>query len=149
MFAGKSDEELRTLAQRETMAELEIRRQRWRCAKCRIIVFPLDDGLELGTEGYNPLVLTQAVRQASKAASFSEARDDLRELAKIEISPMHLQRVSERIGKEWAQSRDRDVKKFRQLQLKRTHKEVPPGAAVRRRPGSGTNAGCGGPGRER
>jgi len=44
MFAGKSDEELRTLAQRETMAELEIRRQRWRCAKCRIIVFPLDEG---------------------------------------------------------------------------------------------------------
>ena len=92
--------------------------------------FPLDERLELGTEGYSPLVLSQAVRQASKAASFAEASDDLRELARIEISPTHLQRVSERIGVEWAQSRDGDVEKFRQLQLERTHPEAPPGAAA-------------------
>jgi len=86
--------------------------------------------LELGTEGYSPLVLSQAVRQASKAASFAEASEDLQELARIEISPTHLQRVSERIGAEWAQSRDGDVEGFRQLQLERTHKEAPTGAAA-------------------
>jgi hypothetical protein len=56
--------------------------------------------LELGAEGYSPLVLAQAVRQASKAASFADASDDLRELMHVEISPTHLQRVSERIGAE-------------------------------------------------
>jgi hypothetical protein len=75
-------------------------------------------------------VLSQAVRQASKAASFADASDDLLELARIEISPTHLQRVSERIGAEWSQARDSDVEKFRQLQLERTHKEAPPGAAA-------------------
>lgn len=75
-------------------------------------------------------MLSQAVRQASKAASFAEASEDLRELARIEISPTHLQRVSERIGAEWSQSRDGDVEKFRQSQLERTHKEAPAGAAA-------------------
>jgi hypothetical protein len=92
--------------------------------------FPLDERLELGTEGYSPLVLSQAVRQASKAASFAEASDDLRELAHIEISPTHLQRVSERIGQEWCAARDNDLEKFRQSQLERTHPEAPPGAAA-------------------
>jgi hypothetical protein len=92
--------------------------------------FPLDERLELGTEGYSPLVLSQAVRQASKAASFAEASDDLRELAHIEISPTHLQRVSERIGAEWVLARDGDVEKFRQRQLERTHKEAPCGASA-------------------
>lgn len=92
--------------------------------------FPLDERLELGAEGYSPVVLAQMVRQASKAASFVEASDDLRELAHIEISPTHLQRVSERVGKEWCAVRDGDVKKFRQSQLERTHKEASSGAAA-------------------
>ena len=57
----------------------------------------------MGTEGYSPAVLAKAVRQASKASSFAEASDDLRELAEVEISPTHLQRLSERIGEEWAE----------------------------------------------
>lgn len=92
--------------------------------------FPLDERLELGTEGYSPLVLAQAVRQASKSASFAEASDDLRELAHIEISATHLQRISERIGAEWSAVRDGDVEKFRHSKLERTHKETPTGAAA-------------------
>jgi hypothetical protein len=45
--------------------------------------FPLDVRLGLGTEGYSPAVLAKAIRQASKASSFAEARDDLRELAEV------------------------------------------------------------------
>jgi hypothetical protein len=92
--------------------------------------FPLDERLELGTEGYSPLVLAQAVRQASKSASFAEASDDLWELAHIEISATHLQRISERIGAEWSAVRDGDVEKFRQSKLERIHKETPTGAAA-------------------
>jgi hypothetical protein len=75
-------------------------------------------------------VISKAVRQASKAASFAEASEDLRDLAEIDISPTHLQRLSERIGQEWAEARDQDVEKFRQSQLERTYPEPPRGAAV-------------------
>jgi hypothetical protein len=84
----------------------------------------------LGTEDYSPTVLAKAVRQASKAPSFAEASDDLQELADLEISPTHLQRLSERIGAEWVEVRDAEVEKFRQRELDRTYKEPPSGAAA-------------------
>jgi hypothetical protein len=92
--------------------------------------FPLDVRLGLGTEGYSPTVLAKAVRQASKAPSFAEASDDLRELAEVEISPTHLQRLSERIGDEWVEIRDEEVEKFRRGELERAYKEPPRGAVA-------------------
>jgi hypothetical protein len=92
--------------------------------------FPLDVRLRLGTEGFSPAVLAKAVRQASKASSFAEASDDLRELADLEISPTHLQRLSERIGEEWVEVRDEEVEKFRKAQLERSYQEPPQGAAA-------------------
>jgi hypothetical protein len=92
--------------------------------------FPLDVRLRLGTEGYSPAVLAKAVRQASKAASFAEASDDLWELADLKISPTHLQRLSERIGEEWVEVRDEEVEKFCKAELERTYKEPPKGAAA-------------------
>jgi len=86
--------------------------------------------LRLGTEGFSPTVLAKAVRQASKASSFAEASDDLRELADVEISATHWQRLSERIGEEWAEVRDEEVEKFRKAELERTYKEPPRGAAA-------------------
>ena len=64
------------------------------------LFFPLDQKLNLGTEGYSPQVLQKAVRQAAKV-SFQEASDDLHELASVAISATHLQRLSERVGREW------------------------------------------------
>ncbi len=75
-------------------------------------------------------MLAKAVRQASKASSFAEASDDLRELGDLEISPTHLQRLSERIGEEWAEVRDDEVEKFRKGELGRSYKEPPKGAAA-------------------
>ena len=63
----------------------------------------------------------------SQASSFAEASDDLRELADVEISPTHLWRLSERIGEEWAEIRDKDAEKFRKAELERAHKEPPQG----------------------
>ena len=74
--------------------------------------------------------MEKGVRQASKASSFVEASEDMRELAEIDISPTHLQRLSERIGEEWGELRDEDVEKFRQRRLERDYKEPPRGAAV-------------------
>jgi hypothetical protein len=84
----------------------------------------------LGTEGYSPTVLAKAVRQASKEYSFAEASADLRELAEIEISPTHLQRLSERVGEEWEELRDEEVEKFRERRLERDYKEPPRGATA-------------------
>ena len=130
MPAVEGDEELPERTVTTRAGDIEVRRQRWRCAKCRIVFFPLDVRLGLGTEGYSPAVLAKAVRQASKASSFAEASDDLRELAEVEISATHLQRLSERIGEEWAEVRDEGVEKFRQGKLERTYQEPPQGAAA-------------------
>ena len=96
--------------------------------------FPLDVRLRLGTEGYSPAVIEKATRQSAKASSFAEASDDMRELAEIEISATHLQRLSERlserIGEEWIEIRDEDVEAFRKGTLERTYKESLKGAAA-------------------
>jgi hypothetical protein len=57
------------------------------------------------------------VRQAAKAPSFREASADLQELAGLAVSPSHLQRLSARIGREWAAARDADVTAFREGRL--------------------------------
>jgi hypothetical protein len=92
--------------------------------------FPFDIRLGLGVEGYSPSVLRKAVRQATKAASFQEASDDLRELAELTISPVHLHRLSERIGQEWIEVRDEEVERFRTDDLPRSYRETPRGAAA-------------------
>ncbi len=92
--------------------------------------FPLDHKLKLGTEGYSPRLLQLATRQAAKAASFQDASDDLRELAEFTISATHLQRLSERIGREWQEARDQDVKAFRERRLSCEYADPPQAAAV-------------------
>jgi hypothetical protein len=84
----------------------------------------------LGTERYSPRVLEKAVRQAAKAASFQEASADLKALAEVSISATHLQRLSERVGKEWAQARDQEVQAFRDDQLVCAYAAAPKTAAV-------------------
>jgi hypothetical protein len=94
------------------------------------IFFPLDHKLKLGTEGYSPRILEKAVRQASKAASFKEASEDLKAVAEVSISATHLQRLSERVGKEWAEARDQDVQAFREDKLLCRYEAAPQAAAV-------------------
>jgi hypothetical protein len=84
----------------------------------------------LGTERYSPQILEKGVRQASKAASFKEASEDLKALAEVSISPTHLQRLSERVGKEWAQARDQEVQAFREDKLTCAYAAAPKAAAV-------------------
>jgi hypothetical protein len=84
----------------------------------------------LGTERYSPQILEKVVRQASKAASFKEASEDLKALAEVSISPTHVQRLSERVGKEWAQARDREVRAFREDKLTCAYIAPPKAAAV-------------------
>lgn len=70
------------------------------------------------------------MRQASKAASFKEASEDLKVLAEVSISATHLQRLSERVGNEWVQERDREVQAFRENKLLCSYATAPKAAAV-------------------
>jgi hypothetical protein len=90
---------------------------------------PLDQKLQLGTEGYSPRVLQKVVRQAAKV-SFKEASEDLLDLADVKVSPTHVSRLSERLGREWAAQRDADVGAFQEGTLACAYTEVAGVAAV-------------------
>ena len=75
-------------------------------------------------------MLQKAVRQAAKASSFKEAAEDLHDLIGVSISATHLQRLSERIGGEWAQAQNQDIQKFRDDKLARGYEKPPQVATV-------------------
>jgi len=70
------------------------------------------------------------VLQASKAASFKDASEDLKELAGFTISATHLQRLTERIGDEWQQQRESQVQALKEDRLARDYEKAPVVAAV-------------------
>lgn len=91
---------------------------------------PADEHLKLGVEGYSPALLAKIVRQGGKAPSFSEASADLQALAEFEISPKHVERLTERVGREWAATRDKEVELFKQDRLFRHYGQTPGTVAV-------------------
>ena len=75
-------------------------------------------------------MLRRAVRQAGKAPSFQEASSDMLELCWVKISPNHLGKLAERIGREWVAARDRDVQAFREDKLAAQYAQPPKVATV-------------------
>lgn len=74
-------------------------------------------------------MLQKIVRQGAKT-SFQEASGDLRALAGVAVSPTHVCRLSERIGREWAAERAKDVQAFQEGTLACDYAEAPKVAAV-------------------
>jgi len=91
---------------------------------------PLDQRLQLGTEGYSPSLLRKIVRQGGKAPSFREAAEDLQELARLTISPAHVRRLCERVGREWAERQQREAVAYQEDQLPRGYQAPPKVAAL-------------------
>lgn len=94
------------------------------------LFFPLDERLQLGTEGYSPRLLRKIVRQGGTAPSFRAAAEDLQELAEVTISPAHVRRLCERLGREWAARQEQEVAAYQQGQLPRGYQAPPKVAAV-------------------
>lgn len=94
------------------------------------LFFPLDQHLQLGTEGYSPSLLRKIVRQGGKASSFRDAAEDLQELASLTISPSHVRRLCERIGREWSTQQHQEVAAYQRDQLPRGYQAPPKVAAV-------------------
>jgi hypothetical protein len=61
--------------------------------------------MRLSSEGYSPARLQKIEYAGGNARSFDEASDMLQRLAEFAISPKHAQRITERLGRERAQSR--------------------------------------------
>ena len=91
---------------------------------------PLDQHLQLGTEGYSPSLLRKIVRQGGTAPSFRAAAEDLQELAQLTISPAHVRRLCERLGREWAARQEQETTAFQQDRLPRGYQAAPTVAAV-------------------
>jgi len=71
--------------------------------------FPLDRRLEIGTEGYSPKILEKIEYAGANAVSFQQAEQHMRVLGGLEVSGKHIQRITERLGSEREEIRDKDV----------------------------------------
>ena len=75
-------------------------------------------------------MVRKIVSQGARYA-FREAAHNLAELANLKISDSHVLRLTERVGKEWAQRRDQEIEGFKQDKLPRLYAQAPSAAAVR------------------
>lgn len=84
----------------------------------------------MGTEGYSPRLVEKIEYAGGNEASFAAASRALEHLAELPISAKHVQRITERLGRERAAQRDAEVEAFRAGTLKPTHAEPPAVAAI-------------------
>jgi hypothetical protein len=86
--------------------------------------------LGLGTEGYSVAVLAKIEYAGANQGSFQQAAEALEHLAELPISAKHVQRITERLGRERTEQRDRDVQRMQAGQLTPTHAQPPTVAAI-------------------
>lgn len=84
----------------------------------------------MGTEGYSPALLVKIEYAGANEGSFEQAAQSLARLAEFSISAKHVQRLTERLGRERAEARDRDVEQMKAGRLTPTHAQPPRVAAV-------------------
>jgi hypothetical protein len=89
----------------------------------------LDERLKLGTEGYSAAVLAKIEYAGADGGSFDQAASSLRRLAELDISDKHVQRITERLGRERGQERDGQVEQFKAGPLPPAYAQ-PPAVAV-------------------
>jgi hypothetical protein len=90
----------------------------------------LDERLKLGTEGYSPHLLQKIEYAGGNEGSFEQASRALTVLAELSISGKHVQRITERLGRQRQQQRDTEVSVLKAGRLHPTHKEPPQVAAI-------------------
>ena len=62
--------------------------------------------MKLGSEGYSPGLLKKIEYAGGNGRSFESAAQSLERLAEFSISARHVERLTERLGKERARQRD-------------------------------------------
>ena len=84
----------------------------------------------MGTEGYSPALLVKIEYAGANEGSFQQASAALAHLAEFSISAKHVQRITERLGRERVGERDREVERMKAGRLTPTHAQPPRVAAV-------------------
>lgn len=82
------------------------------------------------SEGYSPRLIQKIEYAGSNEISFQAASKSLRKLAELDISPKHVQRITERLGRERGERRNQEVTAFQSGTLQPTHPEPPAVVAV-------------------
>jgi hypothetical protein len=86
--------------------------------------------LKLGSEGYSPGLLAKIEYAGGNCRSFEAACESLSRLAECEISPRHVERLTERLGKERANQRNIESAAMEMGKLRSSYKEAPAVAVV-------------------
>lgn len=85
--------------------------------------------MKLGSEGYSPGMLKKIEYAGGNGRSFASAAESLERLAEYSISARHVERLTERLGRERAAERDRASSAMEARTLRADYKQ-PPAVAV-------------------
>jgi len=77
----------------------EVRRAYYHCPTCQAGMIPRDDALDIVGSSFSPGVRRMMSRVGSKE-SFQDGRQDLKELAGLEVTTKQVERVSEQLGQQ-------------------------------------------------
>jgi hypothetical protein len=86
--------------------------------------------LKLSGEGYSPGLLKKIEYAGGNGRSFQTAAESLERLAEFSISDKHVQRLTERLGKERAAERDKAAAGMKACKLRAAYKQAPAVAVV-------------------
>lgn len=86
--------------------------------------------MALGTEGYSAALLIKIEYAGANEESFEKAAQVLARVGELPISAKHVQRLSERLGRERAQQRDQQVEQMKAGELGPAYRQPPQVAAI-------------------
>ena len=86
--------------------------------------------MALGTEGYSAALVAKIEYTGANQESFQKAAENLAHVGDLSISAKHVQRITERLGRERAQQRDREVEQMKAGRLASAYRQSPPVVAV-------------------
>lgn len=89
-----------------------------------------DERLKLSGEGYSPGLLKKIEYAGGNGRSFETAAQSLERLAEFSISAKHVQRLTERLGKERAAERDKAAAAMKDRKLRSAYKQAPAIAVI-------------------
>ena len=89
-----------------------------------------DERLKLGSEGYSPGLLKKIEYAGGNGRSFATAAEALLRLAEISISGKHVERLTERLGKERAAQHDKAAAAMQGRRLRSAYKQAPAVAVI-------------------
>ena len=84
----------------------------------------------MGTEGYSAALVAKIEYAGAHQESFQQAAENLAYVGDLSISAKHVQRITERLGRERARQRDREVEHMQARELHPAYRQPPAVVAV-------------------